>query len=326
MPEIRALDLFCGAGGSSWGAKCAGATPVAGVDLWARATETYSLNFPNATIFTRDLANLRPQHVLDQVGPIDLLLASPECTNHSVAKGAAPRDEESKRLAFQVIRFAKVLKPRWIVVENVIQMRTWDHFQDWLSKLQNSTKEQYKTWYQTLDASHFGVPQRRRRLFIVASRDEAPFIVQGGKSKIRNAARILTESAENGLAWKFTPLENGRRAPATLSRAKRAIAENGEGNSFIMVYYGSDGAGGWQSLDRPLRTVTTLDRFALVRKNCHGYEMRMLQPPELAAAMGFPKQYKWPEITRREHIKLLGNAVCPPVMRALVKSLLNCSA
>ncbi len=54
-----------------------------------------------------------------------------------------------------------------------------------------------------------------------------------------------------------------------------------------MVYYGSDGAGGYQRLDRPLRTVTTLDRFAYVRPTKFGHEMRMLQPTELAAAMGF---------------------------------------
>ena len=50
-----------------------------------------------------------------------------------------------------------------------------------------------------------------------------------------------------------------------------------------MVYYGTDGAGGYQPLDRPLRTVKTLERFAYVRPTSVGYEMRMLQPTELAA-------------------------------------------
>lgn len=87
------------------------------------------------------------------------------------------------------------------------------------------------------------------------------------------------------------------------------------------LYYGSDGAGGFQRLDRPLRTITTLDRFAYVRPNGDGHEMRMLQPTELAAAMGFPTCHKLPKSTRREKIKLIGNAVCPRVMSEVVKTL-----
>jgi len=49
----------------------------------------------------------------------------------------------------------------------------------------------------------------------------------------------------------------------------------------------------------------------------------MLQPPELAAAMGFPVDHLWPESSRREKIKLIGNAVCPPVMRDEVKNLVS---
>ena len=106
-------------------------------------------------------------------------------------------------------------------------------------------------------------------------------------------------------------------------RARHAIKIVGPEQPFIMVYYGSDGAGGFQTLDRPLRTVTTLDRFALVRPNGDGHEMRMLQPPELAAAMGFPSSHKWPETARRNRIKLIGNAVCPPVMKDVVSHLVR---
>jgi DNA (cytosine-5)-methyltransferase 1 len=54
------------------------------------------------------------------------------------------------------------------------------------------------------------------------------------------------------------------RATETLARAKRAMDELGEGVPFLIVYYSTDGGGGWQTLDRPLRTLTTLDRFGLV--------------------------------------------------------------
>ena len=72
----------------------------------------------------------------------------------------------------------------------------------------------------------------------------------------------------------------------------------------------------------PLRTITTLDRFAYVKTNDTGHVMRMLQPEELKAAMGWPKKYKIKHGTRRDKVKLAGNAVCPPVMKTIVKSLI----
>jgi DNA (cytosine-5)-methyltransferase 1 len=121
--DIRAFDLFCGAGGSSMGAKQAGVLPVGGVDAWELATDSFKKNLPGSVVYNCDIRDLSPRRVLREVGEIQLLLASPECTHHSVAKGNRPRNEESKQLAYEVIRFAKVLKPRWVVVENVIQMR-----------------------------------------------------------------------------------------------------------------------------------------------------------------------------------------------------------
>ncbi|MDB4731518.1 DNA cytosine methyltransferase [bacterium] len=64
-----------------------------------------------------------------------------------------------------------------------------------------------------------------------------------------------------------------------------------------------------------------MDRFAFVKPTNSGHVMRMLQPPELAAAMGFPSAFKWPKVTRREKIKLIGNAVCPRMMHDVVAKL-----
>lgn len=87
---------------------------------------------------------------------------------------------------------------------------------------------------------------------------------------------------------------------------------------FLIVYYGSDGAGGWQALDRPLRTLTTLDRFGLVEWEGSEPTLRMLQVPELTKAMGFGSSYKLLHGARRDRIKILGNGVCPPVMQSIV--------
>ena len=93
--------------------------------------------------------------------------------------------------------------------------------------------------------------------------------------------------------WDTTALYARGRAIPTIQRAQAAIEALGTQSPFMLVYYGSDGGGGWQPLDEPLRTVTTLDRFALVEKIRGEYRMRMLQPSELARAMGLPKNHKF---------------------------------
>ena len=106
-----------------------------------------------------------------------------------------------------------------------------------------------------------------------------------------------------------------------LARAERGISALGRGNPFLIVYYGSDGPGGWQSLDRPIRTLTTLDRFGLVTWQGKEPMLRMLQVEELIRAMGSPGIHQFKRGTRRDRIKMLGNAVAPPVMAAIVETL-----
>jgi len=319
--RLRCIDLFCGAGGSSCGARLAGVKPVAGIDMWPLAIEAYQLNNRGAKTYTRALQRLDPRELAREVGPIQLMLASPECTNHSVAKGNGERDEESRRTAFQVIRFAKVLKPRWLVIENVVKMQQWSEYGRWLRQLK---KIGYKEPLESvLDAQDYGVAQGRKRLFIICDREGEVSVPPKHCGRRATVNSVLATSNGDGKKWPFRPMKGRGLATATWTRAHRAMRALGKNKEFLLVYYGTDGAGGWQELDRPLRTITTLDRFALVRPNGDGHEMRMLQPPELAAAMGFPANYHWPHTARRNKIKMIGNAVCPPVMQAIVSHLVR---
>jgi DNA (cytosine-5)-methyltransferase 1 len=127
---IKTLDIFCGGGGSSYGARSAGAEIVCGVDLDDHATAIYHDNFPAAQTITARLEAISPRKLRDKIGEIDLLLASPECTNHTCAKGAAPRSEASRATAMQALRFAAEFKPRWLILENVVHMRPWSRYSE----------------------------------------------------------------------------------------------------------------------------------------------------------------------------------------------------
>jgi len=114
LKNLRTIDLFCGAGGSSYGARKAGANIVAGFDLWSTAIKAYRTNFPEAKTFEGDLRKLMPETIKNEIGEIDLLLASPECTNHSLAKGAKQRDEavmeRSSKIARRALEFKLLCK------------------------------------------------------------------------------------------------------------------------------------------------------------------------------------------------------------------------
>ncbi|MGJ4802921.1 DNA cytosine methyltransferase [Luteimonas sp. SDU82] len=312
---MRGLDIFSGAGGSSVGARSAGVDMVGAIDMCPVATDTYRSNFPKTNVVTGRLEELDLAKLRREIGSVDVLLASPECTNHTCAKGAAPRDETSRATALYAVEYAKAFKPRWIVLENVVHMRPWSRYGELKRELKALG---YHLAEQILDASDYGVPQTRRRLFLVGDRNGPPGVV---RSKTPGPRKSVKSILDRPGIWATTPLRTERRAAGTLERAKRAFEALGDDASFLLVYYGSDGSGGWQPLTRPLRTITTVDRFALVEAGPEGSTMRMLQVPELRRAMGFDEAYRMDVGTRRDRVRLLGNGVCPPVMERVVGAL-----
>ena len=317
---IRTYDIFSGLGGSSHGAAAAGATIVGGIDAWSLATEVFADNFPSAQVSVGTVEKQEPCRIVDQVGEIDLLLASPDCTHHSCARGRRPRSDSSRDLAFQVVRYARAMAPRWIVIENVVQMRSWSRYGELLAALRDAG---YRLVEHVLDAADYGVPQRRRRLFLLCDREaDPPSRIPRRPGRKPSAARVLDRPG----TWRCSRLDNERRASATLARAQRAATAMGGDSSFLIVYYGNDGAGGWQPLTVPLRTVTTLDRFGLCEPSPDGPTLRMLQVPELVRAMGFKDDLNLRRGSRRDRVMLLGNAVCPPVMEAVVRALVGTEA
>lgn len=315
--RVRTLDLFCGGGGSSWGARDAGAEIVCGVDSWDIAAKTFRANFGAGAGVNLTLLEQGPMPLMSRLTNIDLILASPECRSHTCARGSRRRDENSKRTARYVLRFAKKLKPRWIVIENVVHMRNWVGFANLVGDIEALG---YNVRMQTLDASTFGVPQRRRRLFVMCDREAMPEAVAIQDCEI---VSVRTGVVVWDGPWTSTRLYKRGRADATIERAERAMSVLGSRTPFLVVYYGSDGSGGWQSIDVPLRTVTTIDRFGLVTWSGRVPMLRMLQPVEIQRAMGFDRKFRLPYGSRRDRIKLLGNAVCPPVMAAVVDSVLQ---
>ena len=181
---MQAIDLFCGAGGTSIGAKMTG-----GVDLhlacnhWERAIETHSLNFPGTKHLHCRLQDAKPS----DADRCDLLFASPECIYHSRARGGLPTSDQQRAGAWDVIPWIDVHKPEYVVIENVIEFEWWGPVDRETGQPIKSRRGQfYKRWIRTieqlgytvdwrkLNAADFGAATSRERLFVIARRGKRP--------------------------------------------------------------------------------------------------------------------------------------------------------
>lgn len=177
--DITLTDFFCGAGGSSTGAvKALGnrGRVVMAANHWKRAIETHSLNHPTTD---HDIADLQETHP-SRYPRTTIAWFSPECTNHSVAKGRKrknltqmdferntgidPAEERSRATMLEVVQFTEYHRYEVVIVENVIDIRKWHLYGDWLSEMLNLGYD-HKVLY--LNAMFFGVPQSRDRVYIV---------------------------------------------------------------------------------------------------------------------------------------------------------------
>jgi len=309
------IDLFCGGGFGTRGAVRGGGRPLIAVDAWDLATATYKANFPDADVITDRIENIDPCLLTHRYAP-DVLLTSPECTAHSIARGAKPGCEKSRETAIAMIPWIEAFQPRWVVVENVNRMKKWERHEELLIALE---KLGYTISQLLLNAADFGTPQSRKRLFLICDREGSNTTRADLLALHRRQRKTAREILDPAGSHKSTPLYKPGRAASTIERAERGMEELGRYVPFLIVYYGSDYAGGWQTLEAPLRTVTTLDRFGLVTWEKRTPMLRMLQPSELLRAMGAAPSHKLPFGTRRDKVKLCGNGVCSPVMEIIFR-------
>lgn len=286
----------------------AGATVVAAYNHLPLVVRSHARNHPGALHVCQDIALTPPIEAPEH----DALLASPACQGHSPARGKEqPRHDASRATAWAVVDFLQVRRTPLFSVENVVHFLDWELYPVWRSALEVMG---YALRVQVLCPTQFGLAEERPRLFITGKLGKVPPPPVKLLSGLPAAAvrSVLEFTAPMSL------IRKPGRAPATLRRVARGRGDFG--SDFVMPYYGSGSGLTGRSLDRPIATITTLDRWALVMGN----RMRMLRVSELKRIRGFPADYHL-EGTRRDQIFQLGNAVSPPVGCGVVRSLQEAS-
>jgi DNA (cytosine-5)-methyltransferase 1 len=302
---VRAVDLFAGWGGFSAGAAAAGVDVVWAANHWQLAVDAHAANHPRTRHVCQDLR----QADWSTLPAYDLLLAAPACQGHSqAAQPSRARSDRTRRYhdslratAWAVVDCADVTEPRAIVVENVHDFARWRLYPQWRAALEALG---YAVTENRIMATAYGVPQRRDRLFVVATRGPA---LELHPPRPRREPAIGPRIEWNRGDWRSIRDARGAAARRRLAAAARSFDR-------AIVQHVSHHRG--LPVTEPIRTITTKDQWCVLR----GREYRPLSIRETARAMGFADSYHWPDsATRRESITGLGNAVCPPVARGIVE-------
>lgn len=300
-----AIDLFAGIGGNTTGAKSAGINVLWAANHNKMVVDFHEKNHPEVDHDCQDLQqadwSLVPKH--------DLMMASPCCQGHTRARGKeGPHHHKSRSTAWAPVGCAEYHLPDYFMIENVPEMLDWKLFPQWRSCFESLG---YSLSINILDSADFGVPQHRKRMFLVGTKSKNPI-----ELKLEPQKHVPFESIISLDSAKWSPVNKPGRAQATLERV--ANGRSRFGDFFVMPYYKSGSGKTGRCIQRPLGTVTTKDRWAIVK----GDEMRMVSVEEYRRAMSFPDDTLLPK--RKDHaVHALGNATCPLQVKAVLEALVR---
>ena len=182
--KLQAVDMFCGGGGFTTGAHQSGRVEVAlAVNHWRTAIYTHQANHPETRHICARIDDIDPRN--DKTLPeLDLILASPECTHHSIARGGRPIDDQKRATPWHVLVWAEAKRPKAVIVENVREFRDWGPLDGHCQPIKSRKGETFRAWakaleslgyavdHQLLNAADYGSATSRTRLFITAVRQD----------------------------------------------------------------------------------------------------------------------------------------------------------
>jgi DNA (cytosine-5)-methyltransferase 1 len=175
MKKLKVLDTFAGAGGFSLGFEMAGCDVIGAIETDAWATDTFAFNHPDAIVIKTNIEELTDEEILEKFGSIkpDIVLGGPPCQGFSICNknNGDPKDPRNS-LFEEFVRVGKILKPKLMIMENVPNLakaRT-ENKELVLDIIKTELKDLgYFVYSDILEAVNYGVPQIRKRVFVIAS-------------------------------------------------------------------------------------------------------------------------------------------------------------
>lgn len=172
--KLRVIDLFCGIGGFSYGFEMTKKFEVVvGADIWDVALNTFKTNHKKTLLIHEDLTKM-DEHYWDKYkGTIDVIIAGPPCQGFSMS-GKRQIGDKRNSLFEEVVRITSVVQPKYVVIENVVGLLSMtnnegDDIKELIKKELNALG--YNVEYKVLNAAEYGVPQARKRVVFLISKN-----------------------------------------------------------------------------------------------------------------------------------------------------------
>lgn len=343
---IRAVDLFCGAGGLTHGLIRAGVRVDAGVDADPQASFAYEKNNDGARFLPWDVTGKNAPSVAKLFGgskdDVRLLAGCAPCQPFSKLNKGEGESHASWGLLHAFSRFVKGIEPQLVTMENVPELtrRGEDVFRAFVRSLESLD---YQVDWRIVQCADYGVPQSRRRLVLLASRlgpisvpegdfsgrlnwhtvrstiEDLPPLGSGAvdaKDPLHAASKLSERNLER---IRSTPLDGGSR-DSWPRRLELDCHRKTSGRKYVSIY----GRMWW---DRPAPTVTTLCTGLGNGRFGHPVQDRAISLREAALLQGFPPGYRFwhdgQKPPRKSVARMIGNAVPPPLGEALGKALVS---
>jgi len=347
-PPIKLVDLFCGCGIMSLGvweacrALGRSVDPVVAADFNATAIRVYKRNFPTASVLTGNIEESLngdlgedptpvEQTLVAKVGQIDLAIGGPPCQGHSDLNNHTRRSDPKNKLYDRLARFAELVRPTHIIVENVSAVlhdrgRVVERTAAWLKSLGYSLSEGIG------EVSDIGVPQKRRRHVLVASLTRSPNVAEwlalyhqrhrtvgwaiGDLRKLRSGVPFdepgrATEANRKRIAYLFK--EDVYELPNRL----RPDCHRLKDHTYQSVY-------GRMFWNQPAQTITSGFGCMGQGRYVHPKEQRTLTPHEAARLQFIPDFFQFgADIPRTLLAEMIGNAVPVKLTYCLALELLR---
>jgi DNA (cytosine-5)-methyltransferase 1 len=347
MKKLNFIDLFCGAGGLSTGLKQAGLNEVFACDFDKASIETFRANYPKTLAVHDSVQNLTPKYLKELVGEkkIHLVAGGPPCQGFSTIGKGNPEDERNSLFQY-FVRTVRVLEPEYVLFENVTGMLSKKN-EPVLAKIIRSFKRiGYHLSFKVLEAQQYGVPQKRKRTFIIGSKDSQSFDFpmplfdikkNSGYVEPKNLQDILNDLElfyKNNPELKLKDLDfteilndlNKKRVACIPPGEKIRYQEDEQRLLPKKLWLDYD----WQTIregrlrenhfhrldpKKPTPTVNTHNHHYY-----HPLEVRKFSVREFAMMQSFPMEYEF-RGGRTAAIKQIGNAVPPLLAKAIGKAI-----
>lgn len=335
-PSLTAVDLFAGAGGLSVGLTKAGFDVRVAVEFDKTAAKTYKLNHTQTKTIVKDIRKLTGPKILRAAGlqrsELTLLTGCPPCQGFSrlqTHRSNYNSDDPRNDLIFDILRLTRSIRPQAVMVENVPGLIKNNRFSLFIDGLKKSG---YRSIYRIVDAQHFGVPQRRKRLILIATRTGTLpsnlFNPTGKSSTVRKAIGDLLPHGMSGDLLHDLP---ERRSEGVMQRIRATPSDGGSRSDLPPDISGCDchvnfngyrdvyGRMAWESVSP---TITSGCNNPSKGRFLHPTEHRAITLREAALLQTFPPHYQFALDRGKGHVaRQIGNAFPPGLIQPILTRL-----